>query len=189
MSNRGSGHRNGSLTLRTMHPRFRVVAASCARCGADLTPDDAACPACGAAVEVPRGPVATSATVTGTIHSLGTTSTDSDQLPKIGDDDADLPPGTHVLVVTRGPSTGMRLELTQSPTSVGRSAETAIFLDDITVSRQHAQFEIAGAGWILRDLGSLNGTYVNRHQIEVHELASGDEIQIGKYRFKYLAGR
>lgn len=83
----------------------------------------------------------------------------------------------------------MTLELAESPTTVGRSSDTSIFLDDITVSRRHAQFETSGDGWALRDLGSLNGTYVNRRPIERVDLASGDEIQIGKYRFRYLIGK
>jgi len=126
--------------------------------------------------------------VTGTIHALGAATSDSGPIPRLPGSGDDLPAGAHVLVVARGPSSGMRLELKQSPTTVGRSADTAIFLDDITVSRRHAQFETAGEGWALRDLGSLNGTYVNREPIDRQELNSGDEIQIGKYRFEYLVG-
>lgn len=128
------------------------------------------------------------ADVTGTIHALGAATADSGPIPQVPESGAGLPPGAHVLVVARGPSSGMRLDLTESPTTVGRSPDTAIFLDDITVSRRHAQFETSGDGWALRDLGSLNGTYVNRQAIERQELQSGDEIQIGKYRFRYLAG-
>lgn len=126
--------------------------------------------------------------MTGTVHSLGMTTTDSGPLTPVEDLPAGLPSGSHVLVVAKGPSTGMTLALTESPTTAGRSADTAIFLDDITVSRTHAQFEQHGDGWALRDLGSLNGTYVNRHPIEFVQLASGDEIQIGKYRFRYVVG-
>ncbi len=160
----------------------------CTRCGGDLGDEPRFCPSCGATIS-PSGVVSTPAPeVTGTIHSLGTTTTDSGPLAPVEQLPAGLPPGSHFLVVAKGPSTGMTLELTQSPTTAGRSADTAIFLDDITVSRTHAQFEHSGDRWTLRDLGSLNGTYVNRRPIDVVELNSGDEIQIGKYRFRYVVG-
>ena len=72
--------------------------------------------------------------------------------------------------------------------TAGRSPETAIFLDDITVSRQHATFKRVAGEWTLVDLGSLNGTYVNRDRVDTVALSKGDEIQIGKYRFHYLVG-
>lgn len=159
----------------------------CAKCGADLAGESRFCPSCGAAVGHPGTVGHAAPDVTGTIHSLGTT-TDSGPLTPVEQLPPGLPSGSHVLVVARGPSTGMTLELTESPTTAGRSADTAIFLDDITVSRVHAQFELSGNGWALRDLGSLNGTYVNRRPIELVELVSGDEIQIGKYRFRYVTG-
>lgn len=160
----------------------------CTRCGGDVGSEPRFCPACGATIS-PSGAVSTPAPeVTGTIHALGTTTTDSGPLTPVEQLPAGLPSGSHFLVVAKGPSTGMTLELTESPTTAGRSADTAIFLDDITVSRTHAQFERAGHHWTLRDLGSLNGTYVNRHPIDLVELNSGDEIQIGKYRFRYVVG-
>jgi hypothetical protein len=69
---------------------------------------------------------------------------------------------------------------------VGRSPECDIFLDDVTVSRKHAELEHRGEQWTIRDLGSLNGTFVNRRRIESTELEDDDEVQIGKYRLTFL---
>ena len=71
--------------------------------------------------------------------------------------------------------------------TIGRSPEAEVFLDDVTVSRDHALLVRRGDGWYLDDLGSLNGTYVNRRRIESHRLEDGDELQIGKYKLTYLA--
>jgi FHA domain/zinc-ribbon domain len=71
-------------------------------------------------------------------------------------------------------------------TLIGRSPECDVFLDDVTVSRRHAELVREGDGFSIRDLGSLNGTYVNRKRIESAELADGDEVQIGKYRLTFL---
>jgi pSer/pThr/pTyr-binding forkhead associated (FHA) protein len=73
--------------------------------------------------------------------------------------------------------------------AIGREPSSEVFLDDVTVSRRHAEIEVGADGVVLRDLGSLNGTYVNRRRIEAEErLQSGDEIQVGKFRLVYLAG-
>ena len=70
--------------------------------------------------------------------------------------------------------------------SVGRSPDAGVFLDDVTVSRNHALLVRRRDGLYIDDLGSLNGTYVNRRRIESHRLADGDEIQVGKYKLSYL---
>jgi pSer/pThr/pTyr-binding forkhead associated (FHA) protein len=70
--------------------------------------------------------------------------------------------------------------------TVGRRPDSDIFLDDVTVSRDHAILVRRGEDYYLDDLGSLNGTYVNRRRIESHRLADGDELQIGKYKLAYL---
>ena len=72
-------------------------------------------------------------------------------------------------------------------TRVGRHPESEIFLDDITVSRRHAEFGREGASYVVKDVGSLNGTYVNRERIEEVTLTSGDEVQIGKFKLVFLA--
>jgi pSer/pThr/pTyr-binding forkhead associated (FHA) protein len=99
----------------------------------------------------------------------------------------EVPHGTGVLVVRRGPTMGSRYLLSQGVSGVGRHPESEICLDDITVSRRHAEFVRAADGKVtVRDLGSLNGTYVNRERIEEQLLSAGDEVQIGKFRLVYL---
>ncbi len=96
--------------------------------------------------------------------------------------------GAGLLVVKRGPNAGARFVLDAPVTRVGRHPESDIFLDDVTVSRRHAEFAHDGAGrHTVRDVGSLNGTYVNRERIEEAVLNSGDEVQIGKFKLVYLA--
>jgi pSer/pThr/pTyr-binding forkhead associated (FHA) protein len=94
---------------------------------------------------------------------------------------------TGVLVVKRGPNAGSRFNLTGDVTTAGRHPDSDIFLDDITVSRRHAEIAHEGAGYLVRDVGSLNGTYLNRDRIEEAELQNGDEVQIGKFKLVFLA--
>ncbi|WP_226345089.1 FHA domain-containing protein [Agilicoccus flavus] len=99
-----------------------------------------------------------------------------------------LRPGTALLLVLRGPNTGARFLLDAETTTTGRHPSSDIFLDDVTVSRKHAVFQAEGDGFVVRDVGSLNGTYVNRERIDSVPLRSGDEVQIGKFRLVYHAG-
>ena len=99
-----------------------------------------------------------------------------------------LPPGTALLVVRRGPNAGARFLLDHDVTTSGRHPDSDIFLDDVTVSRRHAEFHRAEYTFTVRDVGSLNGTYVNRERVEAATLASGDEVQIGKFRLVLIAG-
>ena len=96
-----------------------------------------------------------------------------------------LPAGTALLLVQQGPTTGARFLLDSAETTVGRHPRADIFLDDVTVSRKHCQFIASNGGHIVRDSGSLNGTYVNRERVDSIELHAGDEVQIGKYRLTY----
>ena len=100
-----------------------------------------------------------------------------------------LRPGTALLVVLRGPNTGARFLLDDDEVSSGRHPDSDIFLDDVTVSRKHATFSRTGGHFIVRDVGSLNGTYVNRELIEEARLTTGDEVQIGKYRLVFYASK
>jgi len=97
-----------------------------------------------------------------------------------------LPPGTALLVVRRGPNAGSRFLLDDDLTTAGRHPESDIFLDDVTVSRRHAEFYRHGEAFTVRDVGSLNGTYVNRERIEESGLSAGDEVQVGKFRLVFL---
>lgn len=105
--------------------------------------------------------------------------------PRDRDAVAALPAGSALLIVQRGPNTGARFLLETDTTNAGRSPRSDIFLDDVTVSRKHCQFLPSNGVHIVRDSGSLNGTYVNRERVEQCELKAGDEVQIGKYRLTY----
>ena len=96
-----------------------------------------------------------------------------------------LPSGSALLVVKRGPNAGSRFLLDQDTTSAGRHPDSDIFLDDVTVSRRHAEFRREGGDFVVVDVGSLNGTYVNRDLVDECLLKSGDEVQIGKYRLVF----
>jgi hypothetical protein len=99
----------------------------------------------------------------------------------------EIPHGSGVLVVTRGSNMGARYLLRENITRAGRHPESDIFLDDITVSRRHVEItHVDGSTFIIRDVGSLNGTYVNRERIEEASLLPGDEVQIGKFKLVYL---
>lgn len=99
-----------------------------------------------------------------------------------------LPVGAALLVVKRGPNAGSRFLLDQPTTSAGRHPDSEIFLDDVTVSRRHAEFRLDGGDFQVVDVGSLNGTYVNREPVDSATLANGDEVQIGKFRLVFLTG-
>jgi pSer/pThr/pTyr-binding forkhead associated (FHA) protein len=99
-----------------------------------------------------------------------------------------LPVGSALLVVKRGPNAGSRFLLDRPTTSAGRHPESDIFLDDVTVSRRHAEFRREGGEFVVVDVGSLNGTYVNREPVDTAVLANGDEVQIGKFRLVFLTG-
>jgi pSer/pThr/pTyr-binding forkhead associated (FHA) protein len=100
----------------------------------------------------------------------------------------DIPAGAGLLVVTRGPNAGSRLALTKPVTTVGRHPDSDIFLDDITVSRRHAEVQRVATGFVVRDVGSLNGTYLNRERVEESPLTNGDELQVGKFKLVFFAG-
>jgi hypothetical protein len=98
----------------------------------------------------------------------------------------ELPRGVGMLVVKRRSDDSVRFPLDAPIVQAGRHPESDIFLDDITVSRRHAEFVTRDQITTVRDVGSLNGTYVNRARIEEARLASGDEVQIGKFKMLYL---
>jgi len=175
----------------------------CTQCGQQNPEGSRFCARCGAPAAGPA--TTTDGTTGGTTDSAGsdTTSTislsaiegalDGDAVteppeahePSAGDG---LPPGSALLVVKRGPNAGSRFLLDADLTTAGRHPDSDIFLDDVTVSRRHAEFLREGDGFLVRDVGSLNGTYLNRERIEAAGLAGGDEVQIGKYRLVFLAG-
>jgi len=100
-----------------------------------------------------------------------------------------LPSGSGILVVQRGPGAGSRFLLDSDTALAGRHPDAEVFLDDVTVSRRHAEFRRAGTVFTVRDLGSLNGTYVGGQLVDSAELADGVDVQIGKFRLTFYASR
>jgi pSer/pThr/pTyr-binding forkhead associated (FHA) protein len=100
-----------------------------------------------------------------------------------------LPSGSALLVVRRGPNAGARFLLDSEITTVGRHPDAEVFLDDVTVSRRHAEFVRHGTAFEVRDLGSLNGTYFDGVQIETALLHDRAEVQVGKFRLTFYAAR
>ncbi len=96
-----------------------------------------------------------------------------------------LPAASALLIVQRGPNSGSRFLLDADRVSAGRHTDSEIFLDDVTVSRRHAEFQREGRQFRVRDVGSLNGTYVNRARVDDAVLVAGDEVQIGKFRLVF----
>jgi pSer/pThr/pTyr-binding forkhead associated (FHA) protein len=164
----------------------------CTACGTENSADSRYCAQCGAPLAGthqpaggrPSGPDATSILSAG----FAPVSTDSDEFsPEVHQRAIDaLAPGSALLVVKRGPNAGSRFLLDQDVTTAGRHPDSDIFLDDVTVSRRHVEFRRDGADFTVNDVGSLNGTYVNRERIDSATLAGGDEVQIGKFRLVYL---
>ena len=102
---------------------------------------------------------------------------------------AALPSGSALLVVRRGPNSGARFLLDADVTTVGRHPDADIFLDDVTVSRRHAEFLRFGTAFEVKDLNSLNGTYFDGVRIDSALLADGAEVQVGKFRLTFYASR
>lgn len=101
-----------------------------------------------------------------------------------------LPSGAALLVVRRGANLGSRFLLDEDRTIAGRHPEVDIFLDDVTVSRRHAEFRRDGSRFFVRDLGALNGTFCDGQRIDAEtELEDGAEVQIGKFKFTFFASR
>ena len=117
----------------------------------------------------------------------------SKNLELLSDDDrkilALLGPKTAMLIVHRGPSKGSRFLVGADGVTIGRSIESEVFLDDVTVSRHHAHISLKDSIFIVQDAGSLNGTYVNNASVKESSLATGDEIQIGKFHMLYFGGK
>jgi pSer/pThr/pTyr-binding forkhead associated (FHA) protein len=101
---------------------------------------------------------------------------------------ADLQPGQGLVVVARGPNQGSTYLVEGEPVTVGRHPDSSIFLDDITVSRRHSVIERAGNEFRIRDVGSLNGTYVNHQRVDQTSIANGDEIQVGRFVLVFREG-
>ena len=150
----------------------------CARCGHDNEAGANFCSSCGA-------PLATTEDETTVTLAIEERLELDDELGALL---AELPAGMGVAVVRRGPNAGSRFSLERETTTVGRHPDSDIFLDDITVSRRHAEIRRSGTGFTVHDVGSLNGTYLNRERVEDGDLVGGDELQIGKFKLVFFAG-
>jgi pSer/pThr/pTyr-binding forkhead associated (FHA) protein len=100
----------------------------------------------------------------------------------------EFPATMAMVVVKRGPNAGSKFMLDADVTRAGRHPDSDIFLDDITVSRRHAEIVRREGGYAVRDVGSLNGTYLNRERIDEAVLTNGDELQIGKFKLVFFSG-
>ncbi len=161
----------------------------CTRCGQQNSDDSRFCARCGAPLTRPGDPVPADSTSTISLTSVEVPDADpadEDLLADAATAEA-LLPGSAMLVVKRGPNAGSRFLLDKDLTTAGRHPESDIFLDDVTVSRRHAELARSGERFVVRDVGSLNGTYLNRERIEEAALAGGDEVQVGKFRLMFLA--
>lgn len=150
----------------------------CNRCGHRNPATSNFCSSCGAPL-VPRGEDPTTVVFT----------------PEQGEGEGEfsveleaVPAGAGFLVVKRGPNVGSRFALDADVIKAGRHPQSHIFLDDITVSRRHAEVRNEGGRLVVADVGSLNGTYLNRERIEQADLHDGDTVQVGKFKLVFVAG-
>ena len=146
----------------------------CPQCGSRQSGDSGRCASCGAAT----------ATDTDRTQTLSR----ADIFGPDDHDDVSIPAEpAATLMVRSGPQAGDRFSLTSTPTRLGRHPDSDVSLDDISVSRRHAEIERQGAEYVLRDVGSLNGTYVNQRRVDSVVLQQGDEILVGRFRLLFIA--
>jgi pSer/pThr/pTyr-binding forkhead associated (FHA) protein len=173
----------------------------CTNCGHDNPDGSNFCGQCGTALNVPPAP-STPASPPGdarpdagerpptgeTTRTMQAVVEDRDSEALSDDEEVAvnaLPSGSALLIVQRGANAGSRFLLNTESSTVGRHPDSDIFLDDISVSRRHAEFLRRPEGTVVRDAGSLNGTYVNRRLVDEVLLQHGDEVQIGKFRLVF----
>jgi len=142
----------------------------CPRCGTPNAIDANFCPVCGEVLPE-RGDRSVDSTE---VHTAVVPVIDLDQMGMV--------------VVTSGSTAGARYAITEAITTLGRHPDSSVFLDDVTVSRRHAEIHLDGARHELTDAGSLNGTYVNGTRVDSVVLAEGDQLQIGKFKLVFVLG-
>ena len=156
------------------------MARHCPECGFVVSEGANYCPKCGAFQGAAEAPKEDATTATYVIDDQ------TGELKPV--DVGDVAAQSGALVVRSGGGrVGQSFPLTGEKMTIGRSPEAGVFLDDVTVSREHATLIRRGGDWFLDDSGSLNGTYVNRKRVDSHRLADGDELQIGKFKLTFFA--
>jgi len=141
--------------------------------------DPSVCPQCGS----PNAPEANYCSVCGSeLLRDEHEHTATHPVVQVGEDDQPL------LVVIRGTNAGSRFALDEAITTIGRHPDSTVFRDGVTVSRRHAQVARTDGRFVVSDVGSLNGTYVNGERVDVHDLSEGDQLQVGKYRLVFAFG-
>lgn len=160
----------------------------CTHCGHDNPDGSNFCSNCGRPLNRPA-PVAepSMGDTTKTIPAIAEERDDSGLSPEDEAAVNALPRGSALLIVERGANAGSRFLLNSDHVNAGRAQDSDIFLDDISVSRKHVAFVRTDEGIVARDVGSLNGTYVNRESVDERLLRDGDEVQIGKFRLVFYA--
>ncbi len=151
----------------------------CRRCGHDNEAGANFCSSCGAPL---------SANDDETTASISTIEERLELDEELGALLAELPAGSGLVLVRRGPNAGSRFSLDRETTTVGRHPDSDIFLDDITVSRRHAVIRHDGERYEVSDAGSLNGTYVNHERVETAPLRHLDELQVGRFVLTFVVG-
>ena len=151
----------------------------CNQCGHRNPPVSAFCSACGTVLDIVSD------------HTITLAKTDSLQDAAGPGDDVQvsltsISRGTAILVLRGGEGEGDHFVLSSSITNIGRHADSDISLDDITVSRRHCEITSENSRFVVRDVGSLNGTYVNQKRVDIIELTQGDDLQIGKFHLVFL---
>lgn len=151
----------------------------CNRCGHRNPPTSSFCSACGSVLDLVDD------------RTITLTKVDPLQDAPGPDDDIvvdldEIAAGTAILVVRSGEEEGDYFVLSSAVTTIGRHAESTIVLDDITVSRRHSEIHKTEGRYLVKDAGSLNGTYVNQERVDVAELRQGDELQVGKFHLVFL---
>jgi hypothetical protein len=149
----------------------------CGRCGHPNPEGANYCSSCGA-------PLVPAEETTLTLSAVEAADTEDDLAKYL----EGLPPGVGLLVLRQGTVAGSSYRIEAPSTTAGRDPDSDIFLDDITVSRRHAVIERDDEGFLVRDAGSLNGTYVNRERVEKTRLRTGDELQVGRFRLSFVVG-
>ena len=155
------------------------MAIHCPECGFVNAEGANYCQKCGAYLSRPEGTDEEPTTMTYRVDETG-------EMHPVDIDEVVEQAGAALVIRSGGGRAGESFPVDEDRMSIGRSPDAAIFLDDVTVSRNHALVVKRKDGLFIDDLGSLNGTYVNRRRIESHRLADGDEIQVGKYKLSYL---